>query len=266
MAVSKRMRNLKDLTIVKSNERIDDLERNGYKIVQNPEVFCFGIDAVLLAHYIKVTKGSQKVLDIGTGTGIIPMLMHATYGKGDYTAIDIQEDMVEMARRSVKLNNIEESINILHADIKEFKQNFSSGQFDIITCNPPYMKGEAGLKNEHPSKMVARHEIACTLEDIISASSYMLKDKGKIAMIHRAHRLVDIMCLMRKYKIEPKRMRMVYPKVGKAPTMVLIEGIRNANPELRVEPPLIVYNEDSTYTDEIYKIYGTEWEMKVKGE
>lgn len=248
--------NLKDLTLARSNERIDDLERNGYKIIQNPEVFCFGIDAILLAHFAKVTKASQKILDIGTGTGIIPILMHASYQRGSYTGIDIQADMVEMATRSSKLNHIEESVQFLNIDIKAFKEHFSCEQFDIITTNPPYMKEEAGLKNEHPSIRMARHEVSCTLEDIIAASSYMLKNRGKLYMIHRPHRLIDIISYMRSYKLEPKRMRFIHPKPGKPPTMVLIEAIRNGGPELRVEPPLMVYDDRGAYTDEIYDIYG----------
>lgn len=247
---------MKDSTLVRSNERVDDLERNGYQLIQNPEVFCFGIDAILLAHFAKVSNAKQKMLDIGTGTGIIPIVMHAIYGKGHFTGIDIQEEMIEMASRSVRLNEIQEDVTMKVMDIKDYKAHFSAGDFDIITCNPPYMKGHAGLKNEHPSKTIARHEIACTLEDIIEGAGYMLKYGGKLCMIHRPHRLVDIFMAMRQNKIEPKVMRMVYPKVGKAPTMVLVEGIKNGNPELRVQPPLFVYNEDGTYTDDINEIYG----------
>ena len=247
---------MKDSTLVRSNERVDDLERNGYRLIQNPEVFCFGIDAILLAHFAKVSNAKQKVLDIGTGTGIIPIVMHAIYGKGTFTGIDIQESMIEMASRSVKLNEIEDDVTMKVVDIKCCKEHFSAGQFDIITCNPPYMKGHAGLKNEHPSKTIARHEVACTLEDIIEGAGYMLKYGGKLCMIHRPHRLVDIFTAMRNNKIEPKVMRMVYPKIGKEPTMVLVEGVKNGNPELRVQTPLYVYNEDGTYTDEINQIYG----------
>lgn len=247
---------MKDLTLVRSNERVDDLERNGYRLIQNPKAFCFGIDAILLAHFAKVTKVTQKILDIGTGTGIIPIVMHAIYQKGTYIGIDIQEDMIEMAKRSVTLNQIDKDVSMKVIDVKACRDYFKAGTFDLITCNPPYMKGEAGLKNEHPSKMISRHEIRCTLEDIISGASYLLTYRGKLCLIHRPHRLVDIMTLMRQYKIEPKVMRMVYPKMGKAPTMVLIEGVKNGNPELRVGAPLIVYNEDGTYTDEILNIYG----------
>lgn len=247
---------MKDLTLVNSNERVDDLERDGYQLIQNPEVFCFGIDAILLAHFAKVSNAKQKILDIGTGTGIIPIVMHAIYKKGHFTGIDIQEQMIEMASRSVLLNKIEQDVEMKVVDVKCCKEHFQAGQFDIITCNPPYMKGHAGLKNEHPSKTIARHEVACTLEDIISGASYVLKYGGKLCMIHRPHRLVDIFVAMRQNRIEPKVIRMVHPKLGKEPTMVLVEGIKNGNPELRVQPPLYVYHEDGTYTEEIYQIYG----------
>ena len=250
------MKNLRDSTLVQSNERIDDLEINGYRLIQNPEVFCFGIDAILLAHFAKVKGTNQKILDIGTGTGIIPIVMHANYQKGEYIGIDIQADMVEMANRSVRLNAIEEDVKMLHMDIKAYKEHFDTCAFDIITCNPPYMKGEAGLKNDHPSKMVARHEIACTLQGIIEASSYLLKYNGKLCMVHRPHRLVEMMTYMKQYKLEPKRLRFIHSKVDKEPTMILIEAVKNAKPELRVQPPLIIYNKDGSYTDEIYEIYG----------
>ncbi len=250
------IKSMKDLTLVHSNERVDDLERNGYRLIQNPEVFCFGIDAILLAHFAKVSSHNQRILDIGTGTGIIPIVMHAIYQKGNFVGIDIQEEMIDMAKRSVKLNEIENDVEMKVMDIKVYKEHFKSGEFDMITCNPPYMKGDCGLKNEHPSKTIARHEVACTLSDIIEAASYMLKYGGKLCMIHRPHRLVDIFTLMRQYHLEPKVMRMVYPKQGKNPTMVLIEGIKNGKPELRVQPPLIVYHDDNTYTDEINEMYG----------
>ncbi len=234
--------------------RIDDIQRNGYKVIQDPNAFCFGIDAVLLAHYAQVKKASQQILDIGTGTGIIPILMHAIYQKGKYTGIDIQPQMVEMASESVRLNNIADDVSMKCMDIKDYKL-LERESFDLITCNPPYMKGQSGLKNENYSKTVARHEVACSLEDIVLAAAYVLKEKGKLAFIHRAHRLVDLLFLMRKYKIEPKRMRLVYPKLNKPPTMVLVEGIKLASAELRVDKPLIVYNEDNSYTDEILQIY-----------
>ncbi len=250
------MTNTKDLTLVRSNERLDDLERNGYLLIQNPEVFCFGIDAILLAHFAKVASDKQKILDIGTGTGIIPIIMHASYQKGNYTGIDIQPEMVEMANRSVLLNGIQDSVHMLHVDIKEYKKHFKSCEFDIITSNPPYMKGDVGLKNDHPSKNIARHEMTCTLEDIIKASSDLLKYNGKLYMIHRPLRLVEILMTMKKYNLEPKRLRFIHPKINKEPNMVLIEAVKNAKPEMRVQPPLVIYKEDGSYTDEIYEIYG----------
>ncbi|HHX59341.1 MAG TPA: tRNA1(Val) (adenine(37)-N6)-methyltransferase [Epulopiscium sp.] len=241
------------------NERVDFIQRKGYKIIQNPEVFCFGIDAVLLADFTKAKK-KDHVLDIGTGTGIIPILMYARYENMSYTGIDVQEDMIHMANRSVYLNGIEDHIKMVHLNVKDLIHTYPENSFDIVTSNPPYMKGQAGLVNENESKMISRHEITCSLEDIIQNAAYVLKDKGKLAMIHRPHRLVDIICLMRQYRIEPKRMRMIHPKEGKAPTMVLIEGIKYARAELIVEAPLYVYNTSGQYTDEIYKIYGTEKE------
>ncbi len=249
--------------VIKSrpNERIDFIQRKGYKIIQNPEVFCFGIDAVLLADFAKVKK-KDHVLDIGTGTGIIPILMFARYENEHYTGIDVQEDMIEMANRSVALNKIENHLKMVHLNVKDLKKTYCENSFDVVTCNPPYMKGQAGLISENESKMIARHEITCSLEDIIQNAAYVLKDRGKLYMIHRPHRLVDILFLMRQHKLEPKRMRMIHPKEGKAPTMVLVEGIKYAKPELIVEPALYVYNNDGKYTDEIYDIYG----MKKEGD
>lgn len=244
---------------INPNERVDFIQRKGYKIIQNPEVFCFGIDAVLLADFAKVKK-KDKVLDIGTGTGIIPILMFARYENKSYVGIDIQEDMVEMANRSVQMNSIEDHIEIRCLNAQDIMSHYDPGSFDIVTSNPPYMKGSAGLVSGNESKMIARHEITCSLEDIIKNTAYVLGDKGRFYMIHRPHRLVDIVSLMRQYRIEPKRMRMVHPSEGKAPTMVLVEGVKFAKSELIVEPPLYVYESKGQYTNEIYEIYGTEKE------
>lgn len=251
----------KNIIPVHSNERVDFIQRKGYKIIQNPEVFCFGIDAVLLADFAKAKK-ADSVLDIGTGTGIIPILMEARYENGNYVGIDIQENMVEMANRSLMMNGLEDKIKIIHLNVKDIKLAYKANSFDIVTSNPPYMKGKSGLVNENKSKMISRHEITCTLEDIIQSAAYVLTDKGTMYMVHRPNRLVDIMALMRKYRIEPKRMRMVHPKPGKAPTMVLIEALKYANSELIIDPPLYVYDNDGNYTDEIYDIYGMEKEEK----
>ena len=250
---------MKKTVKIHPNERVDFIQRKGYKIIQNPEVFCFGIDAVLLADFAKVKK-KDSVLDIGTGTGIIPILMYARYENKSYIGIDIQADMVEMASRSISLNGLENHIKMEHIDIKDVGSKYDAGSFDVVTSNPPYMKGKAGLVNDNESKMISRHEIKCSLEDIVKNSAYLLKDRGKLYMIHRPNRLVDIIYLMRKYRLEPKRMQMIHPKEGKAPTMILIQGIKYANPEIIVEPSLYVYNKDGSYTNEIHQIYGSEEE------
>jgi len=243
------------------NERIDFIQRKGYKVIQNPEVFCFGIDAVLLADFSKVKK-DNRVLDIGTGTGIIPILMFARYENKSYVGIDIQETMIEMANRSIKMNKIEDHIVMRCLNVQDIMDHYSPGSFDVVTTNPPYMRGNAGIVSDNKAKMIARHEITCSLEDIIENAAYVLGDKGHFYMIHRPHRLVDIMTLMRQYRLEPKRMRMVYPGKGKPPTMVLIEGIKCAKVELIVESPLYIYNHKGKYTDEIYQIYGMEKEER----
>ena len=240
---------------INPNERVDFIQRKGYKIIQNPEVFCFGIDAVLLADFAKAKK-KDRVLDIGTGTGVIPILMFARYENDSYTGIDVQEDMINMANRSVQLNNIQNHIIMEHLNVKDLKDAYPQGSFNVVTSNPPYMKGKAGPLNDNESKMISRHEITCSLEDIIENAAHVLIEKGRLYMIHRPHRLVDMLFLMRKYRLEPKRMRMIHPRDGKAPTMVLVEGIKYAKAELTVEPPLYIYNDQGKYTDEIYHIYG----------
>lgn len=239
----------------KENERIDCLQRKGYRIIQDPGKFCFGMDAVLLADFAKA-KPEDKVLDIGTGTGIIPILMEARYEGNSYTALEIQEESAEMARRSVALNHLEDKITIVTGDIKEAETYFEAASFDVITCNPPYMIGQHGIANPDEPKAVARHEIKCTLEDIISRSARLLVPGGKFYMVHRPFRLAEIMTCMSKYKIEPKRMRLVYPYMDKEPNMVLIEGARGGKSRMTVERPLIVYDKPGVYTREIYEIYG----------
>ncbi|WP_305768590.1 tRNA1(Val) (adenine(37)-N6)-methyltransferase [Candidatus Epulonipiscium viviparus] len=236
-------------------ERVDDIQREGYKLIQNPKAFCFGIDAVLLAHFVSGIKIDSKILDIGTGTGIIPLILYAIHKKGKFVGIDIQEAMVEMASRTMMLNQVSNEIEIKCLDIKNFGQDFKRGSFDIIVSNPPYMKAATGLKNSSATKTIARHEVACDLEDIIKASNFILKERGQLFLIHRANRLVDILNLLRQNKIEPKQLRMIYPKITKPPTMVLIHAVKGGGLDLRIEKPLIVYNEDNTYTQEIYDIY-----------
>ncbi len=244
-----------EMTIsLKENERVDCLGRKGYGIIQDPGKFCFGMDAVLLADFAKIKEG-DKALDIGTGTGIIPILMEARYGCGFYTGLEIQSESAEMAQRSVAMNGLEDKITIVNGDIKEAEAYFGAASFDVITCNPPYMIGQHGLTNPEEPKAIARHEIKCNLEDIISRSAKLLVPGGKFYMVHRPFRLAEIMTCMSKYKIEPKRMRLVYPYADKEPNMVLIEGARGGKSRLTVEKPLIVYEKAGVYTREIKEIY-----------
>lgn len=240
---------------LKENERIDDLQRNHYKIIQDPDRFCFGMDAVLLSGFARAKEG-EKVLDLGTGTGIIPILMAAKTKAAHITGLEIQLDSADMAGRSVKLNGLEEKIEIVTGDIKEAVSLFGAASFDVVTCNPPYMTEHHGLTNPEAPKAIARHELLCTLEDVISQSSKLLKPGGNFYMVHRPFRLADIVVLLRQYKLEPKRMKLVYPFVDKEPNMVLLEANRGGRARMTVEKPLIVYKEPGIYTDEIYDIYG----------
>lgn len=239
---------------LKEHERLDDLQ-NGYYIIQNMQDFCYGIDAVLLSGFAKVKPG-ERALDMGTGTGIIPILLKAkTQGK-HFTGLEIQERSAEMARRSVAYNHLEDTVTIQTGDIKEAAAIFGRASFSVVTCNPPYMTGSHGLTNPHLPKAIARHEVLCTLEDVISQASQVLEPHGRFYMVHRPFRLAEIMGLMMKYKLEPKRMRLVYPFVDKEPNMVLIEGLSGGNPRITVESPLIVYEKPGVYTKEIREIYG----------
>lgn len=241
--------------LLKENERVDDLQRNHYKIIQNPDLFCFGMDAVLLSGFARADEG-DKVLDLGTGTGIIPLLMEAKTKASHLTGLEIQAESADMASRSVKMNNLEDKIAIVTGDIKEAVRLFGAASFDIITCNPPYMTEHHGILNPEAPKAIARHELLCTLEDVISQSAGLLKPGGNLFMVHRPFRLAEIIVLLREYKLEPKRMQLVYPFVDKEPNMVLIEASRGGKPRMKVEKPLIVYKEPGIYHDEIYDIYG----------
>lgn len=240
---------------IKQGERIDELERKNYKIIQDKDRFCFGMDAVLLSGFAKVKEG-ECVLDLGTGTGIIPLLLEAKTEGGHFTGLEIQEESAEMAGRSVLLNDLENKIEIVNGDIKEASNIFGGAAFDVVTCNPPYMTQHHGLKNFDEPMAIARHEIKCTLEDVIRETAKVLKPGGRFYMIHRPRRLVEIIKLMNQYRIEPKRLRMVHPFQDKDANMVLVEGYRGGGAMMRVEPPLIVYKSQGVYTEEILKIYG----------
>ena len=240
---------------LKPGERLDDLQIKGYEIIQSPGRFCFGMDAVLLSAFAKV-KAGECVLDLGTGTGILPILLAAKTKGKHFTGLEIQEESADMACRSVRHNRLEEQIDIVTGDIKEASQIFGHGSMDVITTNPPYMIGQHGIQNDANAKTIARHEVLCDLDDILRESAKMLKQGGRFYMVHRPFRLAEIFSKMVAYHIEPKRMRLVYPFVDKEPNMVLIEGLRGGKSRLTVEKPLIVYKEPGIYMPEIYDIYG----------
>lgn len=241
--------------LLKPGERIDELHRNNYRIIQNTHKFCFGMDAVLLSGVTKVLAG-ENVLDLGTGTGIIPILLEAKTSAKHVTGLEIQSEIADMARRSVILNKLEDKIDIVDGDIKEASLLFGTASFDVVTCNPPYMNHNHGIINPDSSKAIARHEILCTLEDVVRETARVLKPKGRCYMVHRPFRLVDIINLCSEHKLEAKRMRLVYPYIDKEPNMVLIECVKGAGRNLITEAPLIVYKKPGVYTEEILKIYG----------
>ena len=242
---------------LKPGERLDDLQIRGYRIIQSPGRFCFGMDAVLLSAFAKVKKG-ERALDLGTGTGILPILLEAKNGGESYTGLEIQEESADMARRSVLYNHLEDRVRIVTGDIREAAALFGAASFHVITVNPPYMIGDHGLKNENEAKYIARHEVLCTLEDVLRESGKLLGNKGRFYMVHRPFRLAEILSGMSRHRIEPKRMRLVHPYIDKEPNMVLLEGVKGAHPRMTVEPPLVVYNKDGTYTEELLELYGLE--------
>lgn len=246
---------MEESKLIKPGERIDDLQRNGYRIIQNPERFCFGMDAVLLAGFAKDAAG-KRLLDIGTGTGILPLLLEARTEILQLFGLEIQEESADMARRSVKLNGLEEKIKIVTGDIKEADKLFEAASFDVITCNPPYMIGQHGLQNAEMTKTIARHEVCCTFQDIAEMTAKLLKPGGHFYLVHRPFRLAEILVTLSCSKLEPKRMQLVYPFADKEPNMVLIEAVRGGRPRMTVEKPLIVYESPGVYTEEIYNIYG----------
>lgn len=236
------------------DERLDDLQRCGYMLIQNSKIFCFGMDAVLLCAFARINDG-ENVLDMCSGNGVIPILLKGRTGGRHFTGLEIQEINVDMAQRSVRYNRLENDIDIIHGDVKEASAIFGGASFDVVTVNPPYMNENHGLKNPESHKAIARHEILCTLEDVISQASKVLKSSGRFYMVHRPQRLTEIFRLMVRYSMEPKRLRMVHSFSDGDATMVLIEGIKGAKPMLKVEKPLIIYREQGIYTDEVQSLY-----------
>lgn len=240
---------------LKENERIDDLEYKGLKIIQNKNGFCFGIDAILLSDFSKNIKKNSEIVDMGTGTGILSILAAGKTEPKKVYAIEVQEEVCDMAKRSVKLNNLEEKIEVININVKEILNKINKNSVDVVITNPPYKKHNSGCINEDEKKLISRHEILGNLEDFIMQSSMILKQYGEFYMVNKVERLATIIELMKKYKIEPKELRFVCSKMDKAPNLVLIKGVRNGKEFLKVRENLIIYNEDGSYTDEIYEIY-----------
>ena len=240
---------------LKEGERIDNLEYKGLKIIQNNQVFCFGMDSVLLSDFAKEIKNESIVLDLGTGTGILPILLCGKTNLKKIIGVEIQEEIAQMAKRSAILNNLEERMEVLSSNILEIENKLEKGSFDAIVTNPPYKKIGSGMVNEKDVKKIARHEVTANLEDFICVAEKMLKTRGSLYMVHRPERLVEIITLLRKYHIEPKVLRLVAPTLDKNPNLVLIKGVKGGKPFLKIEKTLIVYHKDGTYTEEILKIY-----------
>lgn len=241
---------------LKENERIDDLEFKDLKIIQNKEGFCFGIDAVLLSDFAKNIKKNSMVLDLGTGTGIISILLCGKTNLKKIVGVEVQKEVYDMVCRSVKLNNLEDKFEVINENILNLENVFDCNKFDVIVTNPPYKKKNTGIINDEKKRIISRHEVLANLEDFIRISSKLLKDKGEFYMVHRPERIVDIFSLMKKYKIEPKEIRLVFSNEKNPPKMVLIKGVRNGGEYLKFRENLYIYKKDGSYTDEILEIYG----------
>ncbi len=237
------------------DERIDDLQRNGYHIIQKKKGFCFGMDAVLLSGFASVRRG-ERALDLGTGTGIIPILLEAKTEGEHFTGLEIQEEVAGMAGRSVRLNHLEDRVEIVKGDIREASRIFGRASFDVVTSNPPYMTSSRGLKNPDLPRAIARHEILCTLEDVVRETELLLKPGGRFYLVHRPERLAEILSVLNGHHLEPKRMKLVHPFVDREANMVLVEAVRGGKPMMKVEAPVIVFREPGVYSEEITTVYG----------
>lgn len=240
---------------LRENERIDDLQINKLKIIQNSQGFCFGIDSVLLSDFAKNIKQDANVIDLGTGTGIIAILLSAKTKAKKIIGVEIQQQVADMARRSVIMNKLEDKITIINEDIRNLDKKINIGDYDVIVTNPPYMKKNTGAKNKNNVKLISRHEVECNLEDIAKISYKLLKENGEIYMVHRPDRLVDIMEIFRKYKLEIKEIRLVHSNENTIANLVLIKAVKNGKPFLKINKPLYIYNNYGEYTNEIIEIY-----------
>ena len=246
---------MKVINILNKNERIDDLEFKDLKIIQNKDGFCFGIDSILLTDFAKNIKNNSKVIDLGTGTGIISILLYGKTNRTNFVGVEVQSEVADMAKRSVNLNNLENRIKILNMNILDLKKEYKKGDFDVVVTNPPYKKLNTGVININDKKLISRHEVKASLEDFIEISSFLLKDFGEFYMVHRPDRLVDIFYIMRQNEIEPKRIKFVYPNKNKKANLILVKGIKKGKPFLEYENNLYIYDDKGNYTEEILKIY-----------
>lgn len=242
------------MNLVRENERVDDLQYKGLKIIQNPQSFCFGTDAVLLANFADVRK-DDKIADLGTGTGIIPILLAGRTQFSKCDAVELQPDMVDMARRSVELNGLQDRISVHCHDIKRIKELLPHAGYDCVISNPPYKKINAGIKSAQDSHSLARFELACTLEDILAAANYLLRNGGRLCLIHQSDRIVDIIAQMRSLNMEPKRIRPIQPRQDKPANLIMVEGVKQGKPFCVWEPALCIFDSNGNYTDEMNRIY-----------
>ncbi|MBO5999090.1 MAG: tRNA1(Val) (adenine(37)-N6)-methyltransferase [Lachnospiraceae bacterium] len=238
-------------------ERLDDLQRGGLYIIQDPALFCFGMDAVLLSDFAACREGN-RVLDLCSGNGIIPLLLYARCHEIRVTGLELNEKSAFLAERSIRLNGLEDRISMITGDVREASRLFGHASFHVVTANPPYMKAAGGLKNMDSAKAMARHETACSFDDVCAAAAHCLKSSGRFYLVHRPSRLPELITVLKEHHLEPKRMQLVYPYADKDANLVLIEAVKGGGPEMKLLPPLIVYKEDGSYTDDIYRIYGAE--------
>lgn len=240
---------------IKEEERIDDLDNEGLKIIQKKNGFCFGMDSILLSNFAKGMKKNAILLDLGSGTGILSILLSKRSECKKIYAVEIQQEMAEMINRSIKMNHLEEKICVINEDIRNLLTHFEKQSVDVIVTNPPYKKIKTGIVNENKNKLVSRHEIEGNLEDFINITYQLLKDHGELYMVHRPERLADIIEILRRYKIEPKNIRFVYPRIDRGSNLLLIRAVKNGKEFLKIEEPLIIYKENGEYTEELIEIY-----------
>ena len=241
-------------TFLREGERLDDLQIDQLMILQNEKDFCFGMDAVLLSSYAQVRKG-ERTLDLGCGSGILPLLLSAKTQGESFVGLEIQPEMVSMAKRSVEMNRRSERIRIVEGDIRECSRLFPAASFDVVVSNPPYMTEHHGLVNPRSSQAIARHELLCCFEDIAAAAARMLRSGGRFYLVHRPFRLPELMTTLCRYHLEPKRMRLVYPYLDREPNLVLLEASRGGRARMKADPPLIVYSAPGVYTEEVLQMY-----------